>query len=115
MLALPYKQVDKKKKKSAWGGLRGVCVFRSFKKIYIYIYIYIDIANNILLIHCNKGGRGENILRNIVGNRGWLRGGYCTIMCNNAPFPRRRRFFFRHLNSQSTIHPKPDPDPPKTP
>jgi len=34
-----------------------------------------DIAN---IFYCNKGGRGENILRNIVGdkNKGGLGGGY---------------------------------------
>ena len=44
-----------------------------------------------------KGGRGENILRYIVGNKGGLGGGYCTIMCNNdnAPFPCREQIFFQ--------------------
>jgi len=48
------------------------------------------------IFYCNKGGRGENILRNIVGNKGRLGGGYwyCTIMCNNAPFSVSRKIFF---------------------
>jgi len=45
------------------------------------------------IVYCNKGGRGENILRNIVGNKGGLGGGYCTIMCNNAPFFVSRTIF----------------------
>jgi len=55
----------------------------------------------IFYFYCNKGGRGENILRNIVGNKGGLGGGYwyCTIMCNNAPLFRvENGFFFRHLH-----------------
>jgi len=32
-----------------------------------------------ILFYCNKGGRRENLLRNIVGNKGGLGGGYCTI------------------------------------
>ena len=35
------------------------------------------------------------ILRNIVGNEGGLGGGYCSIMCNNAPFPVSRTIFFQ--------------------
>jgi len=55
------------------------------------------------IFYCNKGGRGKNILRNIVGNKGGLGGGYCTIMCNNAPFSvssveNENNFFFRHLH-----------------
>ena len=51
------------------------------------------------IFYCNKGGRGGNILRNIVGNKGGLGGGYCTIMCNNAPCSVSRTiFFFRHLH-----------------
>jgi len=52
------------------------------------------------IFYCNKGSRGENILRNIVGNKGCLGGGGYTIMCNNAPFPRRERIFF----SDTSIH-----------
>ena len=48
-----------------------------------------------IFLLCNKGGRGENILRNIVGNKGGLGGEYCTIMCNNAPFPVSRTIFFQ--------------------
>jgi len=47
------------------------------------------------IFYCNKRGRGENILRNIVGNKGGLGGRNCTIMCNNTPFPCRERFFFQ--------------------
>jgi len=48
------------------------------------------------IFYCNKdkGGRGGNILRNIVGNKRGLGGGYCTIMCNNAPFSVSRKIFF---------------------
>jgi len=61
----------------------------------------------LAIFYCNKGGRGENILRNIVGNKGGLGGGYCTIKsCNNAPFFRvENGFFFRHLDP-SDIRPK---------
>jgi len=51
-----------------------------------------DIAN-ILLQY--KGDRGGNILRNIVGNKGGLGRGYCTIMCNNSPFSVSRTIFFQ--------------------
>jgi len=37
-------------------------------------------------------------LHNIVGNKGGLGGGYCTIMCNNAPISVSRTFFFKHLD-----------------
>jgi len=47
------------------------------------------------IFYCNKGDRGENILRNIVGNKGGLGGGYCTIICNNAPFSVSRTVFFQ--------------------
>ena len=47
-----------------------------------------------IFYYCNKGGRGENILRNILGHKGGLGGGYCTIMCNNAPFSVSRTIFF---------------------
>jgi len=62
------------------------------------------------IFYCNKGGRGENILRNMrvlvppnlyihtyihVGNKGGLGGGYCTIMCNNGPSLCRERIFFQ--------------------
>ena len=60
-----------------------------------------DIAN-ILLQY--KGGRGENILRNIVGNKGGLGGRNCTIMCNNTPFFRVENGFF----SNTSTHPKLD-------
>jgi len=49
-------------------------------------------------------------LRNIVGNKGGLGGGYCTIMCNNAPFPLFRAendFFFKHLLDPSIQNPTP--------
>jgi len=61
------------------------------------------------IFYCNKGGRGENILRNIVGNKGWLGGGYYTIMCNNAPFPRAENRFFFQTSADTSIHPKSDP------
>jgi len=49
------------------------------------------------IFYCNKGGRGENIniLHNIVGNKGGLGGGYCTIMCNNAPISVSRTIFLQ--------------------
>jgi len=63
----------------------------------------------LLIIYCNKGGRGGNILRNIVvGNKAGLGGGYCTIMCNNAPPPLsvpRTIFFLKHLDP-SKIRPQ---------
>jgi len=49
------------------------------------------------IFYCNKGGRGENILRNIVGKKGGLGGGHCTIMCNNAPFSVSRTIFIQTL------------------
>jgi len=52
------------------------------------------------IFYCKKEGCGENILRNIVGNKGGLGGGYCTIMCNNAPFSVSRMIFF----SNTSIH-----------
>jgi len=43
---------------------------------------------------------------NIVGNKGGLGGGYCTIMCNNASFPcRERSFFFQKHLDPSKIRP----------
>ena len=51
---------------------------------------------------------GGNILRNIVGNKGGLGGGYCKIMCNNSPFFVSRTIFF----SKTSTHPKSDPKPP---
>jgi len=58
------------------------------------------------IFYCNKGGRGENILRNIVGNKGGLGGGHRTgIMCNNAPFSVSGTNFF----SDTSTHPKSDP------
>jgi len=57
------------------------------------------------IFYCNKGGRGENLLRNIVGNKGGLGGGYCTIiMCNNAPFSVSRTIIFSDIST----HPKSD-------
>jgi len=56
------------------------------------------------ILYRNKGDRGENIMRNIVGNQGWLGGGYSyytnnnvqqfNLLSNNAPFPRRHNGFF---------------------
>jgi len=59
-----------------------------------------------IFYYCNKGGRGGNILRNIVGNKGGLGGRNCTIMCNNAPFTCRSRTDFF---SNTSTHPKSDP------
>jgi len=61
------------------------------------------------IFYCNKGGRGGNILRNILGNKGGLGGGYwyCTKMCNNAPFSVSRFFFY------NTSRPIQNPTPPK--
>jgi len=55
-----------------------------------------------------KGVVGEiYILRNIVGNKGGLGGGYCTIMCNNAPFSVLRTiFFFKHTSTHPKSNPK---------
>jgi len=58
------------------------------------------------IFYCNKGSRGENILRNIVGNKGGLGGGYRTIMCNNAPFSVSGT---THFFSDTSTHPKSDP------
>jgi len=59
------------------------------------------------IFYCNKGGRGGIILRNIVGNKGGLGGGYCTIICNNAPLLRvKNEVFFKHKHlDQSKIRP----------
>jgi len=60
------------------------------------------------IFYCNnlqfKGGRGENTLRNIVGNKKGLGGGYCTLKCNNAPFSVSRTI----LVQTTPTHPKSD-------
>ena len=45
-------------------------------------------------------------MRNIVGNKVGLGGGYRTIMCNNAPFSVSGTNL---LSDTSTHHPKSDP------
>jgi len=37
-----------------------------------------------------------------VGNKWGLEGGYCTMMCNNAPFSVSRMIFSRHLDPSET-------------
>jgi len=62
------------------------------------------------IFYCNnnKGSRGENILRNLVGDKGGLGPGWdvgiARIMCNNTRFPSQERNFFRHLDP----HPRSD-------
>jgi len=62
------------------------------------------------IFYCNKRGRGGNILRNIVGNKGRQGAGYCTIMCNNMPISASRTIFF----SDTWTHPSEIRDPKKT-
>jgi len=54
-----------------------------------------------------KGVAGENILRNIVGNKWGLGGGYCTIVCNNAPFSVSRTIFFQTQTPRPIQNPTP--------
>jgi len=61
-----------------------------------------DIANIFYCSCSNKGGRGGCILRNIVGNKGGLGGGQCTIMCDNAPFSVSRTIFYLRRSDTST-------------
>jgi len=94
------------------GILKSFCILKIFKIILALTLTYKILHRAILpisIFYCNKGGRGESILRNIVGNKGGLGGRYCTIMCNNTPFfsLSRTDFFFRHLADPS-IYPKSD-------
>jgi len=49
---------------------------RDRPRVGLYLYKILSI------FYCNKGGCGENILRNIVGNKGGLGGGYCVLHNN---------------------------------
>jgi len=70
------------------------------KKLHVAAeHLYTRYCQYFIAISSNKGGRGENVLRNIVGNKGGLQReggiGYCTIMCNNTSLSVSRTNFFR--------------------
>jgi len=72
----------------------------------LHIGSYTKDIVNVLLQNKDKGDRGENILCNIVGDKGGLGGGhcvYCLIMCNTAPVSVSRTIFF----SDTSTHPRP--------
>jgi len=76
---------------------------RDGPRVGLYLYKILSI-----LFYCNKGGCGGNILRNIVGNKGGLGGGYCVLHNNvqECPVSVSRPDFV----SDTSTHPKSNPE-----